>query len=239
MNAFKILLDELHSQHEQLDAAVKRDAAKPGFDFKPFIADEGPVRAVAGFRLSQETTTLASKLPNKLEPLYRAALNQLIAFEPRLTELIRVHEAFIEAAVNAANDEADCIDPAASKRHWDQIRECQRIAAVASPLVAPNEKPMPADAIDAADGPDDSNAVFHSNGTPYTLTKRQWQLAKELWGRGARPFAELGEAIWSNDCTPTGTIKPLVKQLNDRLLEIDPKISVSTHGETVILLVAN
>ena len=85
------------------------------------------------------------------------------------------------------------------------------------------------------DGPDPNEAIWWKDNKPKPLTRKNWQLAKALWGKGAVSFADLGDAVWENDCTSPGTISSQVNRLSDQLLAIDPKRSPRFRGEAVIL----
>ena len=85
-------------------------------------------------------------------------------------------------------------------------------------------------------GPDPDRKVFHWNGT-HDITKRNWELARALWGRGRVSFAEIGENVWGDDSTPESTIKVQLSRLGERLMEIEPAMAVETSNQHATLKV--
>jgi len=90
------------------------------------------------------------------------------------------------------------------------------------------------------DGPGDERE-FWWKGRRVVLSPQQWKLLGALWKapiiQGDRKvcFAELGEEVWGNDCTPNSTIKAAVSRLNSALLENEVQLSVSTRQENAVL----
>lgn len=82
-------------------------------------------------------------------------------------------------------------------------------------------------------GPDPHKQILYWDGTAYPLTRKNWEFLSTVWGRYNVPFYEIGEKVWGDNMTSSGTIRQLILRVNHQLEKYHINLLFTSEGEQV------
>jgi len=82
-------------------------------------------------------------------------------------------------------------------------------------------------------GPDPKQPILWWDGNAIPFKGRGRSFLLTVWGRQEVSYAEIGEAIWGDDSTPSNRIHQLIKRLNEQLGKLGVRLSFASEKEQV------
>ncbi len=82
-------------------------------------------------------------------------------------------------------------------------------------------------------GPDPHKQILYWDGKTYPLTRKSWEFLSTVWGQYNVPFDEIGEKVWGDNMTPSGTIRQLILRINRQLEKYHIDLLFTSEGEQV------